>query len=233
VVRGPATTDEDTTLQQQPVSADAFRGRLTILSGPRNGSGATRTIAQLKEKAGAAIIGEDSAGSAEGPTSGSLFLLKLPASGIKVRIPEAWNRTAIAHFDAGKGVAVDVLVVPTLADLEAGRDRAVEVARAASLTAIDARGLVEKALAGSWTGTLDYRDYSDDTRDHDQRWPDARLDLRRWSRQDRPLLRKLGHRGGWEDDNHRQHRQRHRQAGVVARGRSSQIGRSTDTGAGW
>ncbi len=164
VARGREVTDEDTTLEQQPVSADAFRGRLTILSGPRNGSGATRTIAQLKEKAGATIIGEDSAGSAEGPTSGSIFLLKLPSSGLKVRIPEAWNRTAIARFEPGRGMAVDALVVPTVADFEAGRHRAVEVALAGSPAAIDATGLVEKALAGNWSGTLDYRDYSSDSR---------------------------------------------------------------------
>ncbi|MBC7505040.1 MAG: hypothetical protein H7267_04875 [Sandarakinorhabdus sp.] len=163
MARGPVT-DEDTTLEQQPLAEGGFRGQLTILSGPRNGSGATRTIAQLKERAGATIIGEDSAGSAEGPTSGSIFLLKLPASGLKVRIPEAWNRTAVARFEPGRGVPVDALVVPTLADFEAGRDRALEVARAAAPAAVDATGLVEKALAGSWTGTLDYRDYRNDSR---------------------------------------------------------------------
>jgi len=64
-------------------------------------------------------------GSAEGPTAKRIFLLKLPASGIKVRAPEAWSRNGIASFAPGKGVAVDQLVVPTLADFEAGRDRAV------------------------------------------------------------------------------------------------------------
>lgn len=89
VLQGTELSDSDSTFVQQPVAEGGFRGRLTILSGPRNGSGATRTIAQLKEKAGAIVVGEDSAGSAEGPTSGSIILLKLPASGIKVRIPEA------------------------------------------------------------------------------------------------------------------------------------------------
>ncbi|MEO0057714.1 MAG: hypothetical protein RIT17_1187, partial [Pseudomonadota bacterium] len=139
--------------------------KLTILSGPRNGSGATRTIAQLKEKAGAIVIGEDSAGSAEGPTAGSIFLTKLPASGIKVRIPEAWNRTDIASFVPGKGVAVDQLVVPTLADFEAGRDRTIAIAQGLLAPRSDSAALVAAALAGDWQGTLDYRDYSDDTRE--------------------------------------------------------------------
>lgn len=165
VLSGSELSDGDTTFEQLPIGALGFSGRLTILSGPRNGSGATRTIAQLKEKAGAVVIGEDSAGSAEGPTSGSIFLMKLPESGIKVRIPEAWNRTDIDSFTVGKGVAVDQLVVPTLADFEAGRDRGVGVAQGLLPARSDAATLVAKALAGTWTGTLDYRDYSKDTRE--------------------------------------------------------------------
>ena len=162
--RGAVLSDGDTTLLQQPIGELGFSGRLTILSGPRNGSGATRTIAQLKEKAGATVIGEDSAGSAEGPTSGAIFLMELPASGLKVGVPEAWNRTAIKRWEQGKGVAVDQLVVPTLADFEAGLDRTMSVSKGALPTRTDTAEVVTKALAGEWAGTLDYRDYSDDSR---------------------------------------------------------------------
>ena len=158
VLQGPGISDADSTFIQQPVAEGGFKGRLTILSGPRSGSGATRTIAQLKEKVGATVIGEDSAGSAEGPTSGSIFLLNLPASGLKVRIPEAWNRTDIRHWDPGRGVAVDRLVLPTIADFQAGRDRAVEVARSNLTSPVSVAQLAEKALDGRWSGTLDYRD---------------------------------------------------------------------------
>ena len=164
VLSGSELSDGDTTFEQLPIGALGFSGRLTILSGPRNGSGATRTIAQLKEKAGANVVGEDSAGSAEGPTAGSIFLMKLPESGIKVRIPEAWNRTDIDNFTAGKGVEVDQLVVPTLADFQAGRDRTLGVAEGLLPARSDTATLVAKALAGAWTGTIDYRDYSKDTR---------------------------------------------------------------------
>ena len=164
VLQGPDLSDSDSTSIQQPVADGAFNGRLTILSGPRNGSGATRTIAQLKEKVGAVVIGEDSAGSAEGPTSGSIFLLGLPASGLKVRIPEAWNRTSVQRWAPGKGVAVDSLVLPTLSDFQAGRDRAVEVARSAPAEETNISQLLENSLAGRWTGTLDYRDYGTDDR---------------------------------------------------------------------
>lgn len=164
VSKAPENSDDESTVEHQIVGADRFTGRLTVLSGPQNGSGGTRTIAQLKEKAGATIIGEDSSGSAEGPTSGSVFLMTLPKSGLKVRIPEAWNRTNIKSWVPRMGVPVDQLVVPTLADFQAGRDRAVEVARAGSTPVIEPATLIAQTLAGRWTGTLDYRDYDNDQR---------------------------------------------------------------------
>ncbi|WP_310498264.1 S41 family peptidase [Sandarakinorhabdus sp.] len=169
--RIPAGTDErdddDSTISHDPrPEAERFTGRLTVLTGPQNGSGATRTVAWLKERRGATLVGEEGSGSAEGPTAGRIFLVTLPKSGIKVRVPNAWNRTNITAFTPRRGVAADVLVVPTLADFEAARDRAVEVARdlPAPPAALDAAATLAGALAGNWAGTLDYRDYGDDTR---------------------------------------------------------------------
>jgi hypothetical protein len=158
--RGSADEDDASVLAQD-VSPDRFSGRLVVLTGPRNGSGATRTIAVLKQQGGATLVGEDSAGSAEGPTAGQIFLLTLPRSGLKVRIPNAWDRTNISHFEAGRGVPVDTLATPVVADFDAGVDRALEVARGAAAQA--APGLTA-VLAGSWSGTLAYRDFGNDRR---------------------------------------------------------------------
>jgi hypothetical protein len=156
-------SDYDSTIEHQ-ISADRFAGKLTILTGPQNGSGGTRTIAQLKENAGAVLVGEDSSGSAEGPTAGSIFLMTLPNSKLKVRIPEAWNRTNIKSWMPRRGVPVDQLVVPTLADFQAGRDRALEVARSNVMPVPNPTTLLANGIAGRWSGTLDYRDYTNDTR---------------------------------------------------------------------
>lgn len=156
--------DDESTIEHVP-SPDRFKGQLVILTGPQNGSGATRTIAQFKERAGAELIGEDSAGSAEGPTAGQIFLMTLPKSGIKVRIPNAWNRTNISRWVPNVGVPTDMLVVPTLADFQAGRDRAVEVARSAATPApLNPGEVLAVALKGRWAGTLDYRDYGNNGR---------------------------------------------------------------------
>jgi hypothetical protein len=158
---GADADDDDESVLPQAVSPDRFAGRLTILTGPRNGSGSTRTIAQFKDKLGATLVGEDSSGSAEGPTAGHIFLVTLPNSGLKVRIPNAWNRTNIEHFSPGLGVRVDNLVTPTLADFHAGVDRAFEVAKGAPSLPPPSLGA---AFGGNWRGTLDYRDFGNDRR---------------------------------------------------------------------
>ena len=157
----PGNEDDESVLEQRPV-ADAFRGRLTLLTGPENASGATRTAAQLKARANARIVGEEGAGSAEGPTSGRIFLLTLPNSGLKVRIASAWNRTNVPGFVLRRGVPVDDLVTPTLADFEASRDRAYDFAKATA-PAPPAPEL-SSFFSGRWTGVLDYRDFRSDRR---------------------------------------------------------------------
>ena len=159
------TADETANMEQRPV-ADRFSGALTILTGPMNGSGATRTVAQLKQRRGATLVGEETSGSAEGPTAGQIFLLTLPNSGIKVRIPNAWNRTNIDRFTPGRGVGVDRQVTATLADFEDRRDRVLDAVRKPNPAAAPAVWpmLLASALAGNWAGTLDYRDYGNGRR---------------------------------------------------------------------
>ena len=153
--------EDDESVLPQAISPDRFSGRVTILTGPRNGSGSTRTIAQFKDKIGARLVGEDATGSAEGPTAGHIFLLTLPNSGLKVRIPNAWNRTNISHFTPGRGVAADEIVVPTLLDFNAGVDQAFDVAKGRATAPPPA---LRDVFAGRWSGTLDYRDFKTDQR---------------------------------------------------------------------
>jgi hypothetical protein len=88
----------------------------------------------------------------------------LPESHIRVRVPQFRSFTNIKMFTPRRGMKADVLVVPTLADFEAGRDRAVEVARSLPALPVDAAATLTAALAGNWAGTLDYRDYGNDSR---------------------------------------------------------------------
>jgi hypothetical protein len=109
---------------------NAFAGPVDVLIGPQNASGATMTIARLKAMGRVRTIGEATGGSAQGPTAGRIFMLKLPESGIVVRIPQRWNLVDAPDPPFGLGVAPDVAAPATVADLRAGRDAAIAVALA-------------------------------------------------------------------------------------------------------
>jgi hypothetical protein len=162
----PESDDGNTAIEHRPIVDLHFGGKLTLITDARNGSATTQLIAQLKEKRGAGSVGEDSGGSAEGPTAGQVFLITLPNSGLKLRIPNAWNRTNINRFTPRLGIKVDVLAVPTISDFEVGRDRQMEVANASLKSgAMQERATrMTQAFKGKWSGTLDYREYGNDGR---------------------------------------------------------------------
>lgn len=106
----------------------AFPGPVTVLVSPANQSGATMVVSRLKAMGRVRLVGQPTGGSADGPTAGRVFMLRLPASGITVRIPQIWNRMGDPPVPPGRGVAPDQLVTPTVADFRAGRDAALELA---------------------------------------------------------------------------------------------------------
>lgn len=107
-----------------------FVGPVIVLSGPANASGATMVIAKLRDMGRATVLGEPSGGSADGPTAGTIFNVKLPHSGISVRVPLVFNQMAVERFDPDGGIAPDIPISLTVADFRAGRDRALEEAAA-------------------------------------------------------------------------------------------------------
>lgn len=132
-------TGEDTPDQRpNAIAADRFQGRVTVLSSSVNASGTTMLIAKLKDEKRVTVIGEATGGSAEGPTAGRLFFLKLPNSGITVRVPNYWNLMSIGSFAQGKGVAPDVEIVPTLDDFLLGKDSVLDIAKTRSHTTTSA-----------------------------------------------------------------------------------------------
>lgn len=117
-------------LQQRQPTARRFEGPVTVLSGPANASGATMVIAKLRDMDRVTVLGEPSGGSADGPTAGTILNVKLPKSGISVRIPLVFNQMEVDRFDPDGGIVPDVPVLMTIADFRAGRDRQVEHALA-------------------------------------------------------------------------------------------------------
>jgi hypothetical protein len=55
-----------------------------------------------------------------------------------VRVPNYWNLMSIGAFTAGKGVAPDVDVIPTLSDFLTGKDSVLDVAKTRTHTVTSA-----------------------------------------------------------------------------------------------
>lgn len=121
------TFEEVESVTYEPVKEHAFHGRVTILAGPANASGTTMLIARLREARPVRVVGAPTGGSAEGPSAGQIFFVKLPHSGITVRVPVKRSYTDVRKFRRGHGIEPDVRVEETLADV-ARRDRALEAA---------------------------------------------------------------------------------------------------------
>lgn len=113
-------------LKPRAPAPNAFTGPVIVLIGPKNASGATMTVAKLKDMGRVTLVGARAGGSADGPTAGNIFNVKLPKSGIAVRIPNAWNAMAVERFDPKGGIEPDIEVRETIADFRAGRDLALE-----------------------------------------------------------------------------------------------------------
>lgn len=113
-------------------SIDRFDGRVSALVGRHNGSGATMLLAVLRQigrRTGKLrLVGENTGGSAEGPTGGQILFLSLPNSKIRVRIPLKRSDVNIESPLKGFGVFPDVVAIETLDDFRVGCDRALREA---------------------------------------------------------------------------------------------------------
>ena len=107
---------------------NAFRGRVTLLSSRGNASGSTMLIAALQKLAGVRVVGEPTGGSVEGPTAGTLLFVKLPNSGISVRVPCVRTVTGLTPDEPGMGVVPDVRIERTIESVLSDRDLALEAA---------------------------------------------------------------------------------------------------------
>ena len=146
-------------------AADAFTGNVSVLVGRRNGSGASMLLAVLQQVGARSgrlrLVGEETGGSAEGPTAGQILFLQLPNSGIRVRIPLKRSDVNVASFVPGLGLFPDVDATESLSDFRAGVDRALITARTTPWRAL-ASPLAP--TIGLMRGELEYRDYQNGER---------------------------------------------------------------------
>jgi Peptidase family S41 len=113
-------------LNQRTPAPAAFRGQVVVLTSPVNASGATMVVSKLRDAGRVSLVGEPCGGSADGPTAGKIFNVRLPASGLSVRIPVAFNAMNVRAFDARGGIRPDKPIVRTVADFRQGIDRVLD-----------------------------------------------------------------------------------------------------------
>ncbi len=111
-----------------PQRANAFSGQVLLLSSKANASGSTMLLGFLQQRRGAVVVGEETGGSVEGPTAGTIFFLELPHSKVRVRIPLFRTYTGL-EFRSGFGLKPDISAPETLASWLAGQDAALEAAK--------------------------------------------------------------------------------------------------------
>ncbi|MEO0441198.1 MAG: S41 family peptidase [Pseudomonadota bacterium] len=110
---------------------NAFKGKLIVLTSDENSSGSTHLLGLFQRKERAVLVGEKTGGSPDGATAGVLFFLTLPESKVRARVPAVRYTADMGEgFEPGTGVTPDVLVERSVADFRAGRDAALEQAKA-------------------------------------------------------------------------------------------------------
>jgi hypothetical protein len=112
--------------EQQPVP-NGFSGRLVVLIDGGSFSTTADVAALLRSHNRAVFVGEETAGTYEGNTSGLNALIVLPHSRLrhKVMMYGFWNAVTPVH--GGRGVIPDHPVPWRVADILAGRDPALEL----------------------------------------------------------------------------------------------------------
>jgi C-terminal processing protease CtpA/Prc len=106
----------------------AFDGKIIALTSNNNSSGSTNLLSVIHSTGRATLVGEKTGGSAEGPTAGVLFTLKLPESKITTRIPFFQYKNNVNSFTKGMGMLPDIEAPMTVKAFLASKDPAFEAA---------------------------------------------------------------------------------------------------------
>lgn len=114
------------TVIKKPEDENVFKGAVVLLTSGHTTSAASEFAAISHFTKRAKIVGEETGGCYYGATGGNFINLKLPNSGLEVRIPTIRIFTAVdedyLHQPKGRGTLPDYKMVPTVSELIDGKD---------------------------------------------------------------------------------------------------------------
>ncbi|MCA0374559.1 MAG: S41 family peptidase [Gemmatimonadetes bacterium] len=116
--------------EQQPAS-EPFTGTLVVLIDGGSFSTTADVAAQLRSHKRAVFVGEETAGTYEGNSSGLNAEIRLPHSGVRVKVNMYGYWNAVRPVPGGRGIVPEVPLMTRVADLLDGNDPA--LARAIAL----------------------------------------------------------------------------------------------------
>lgn len=114
-------------------SAPVFTGKLVVLAGGRTFSGGAELASMLYRVERGVFVGEEVGGAHEGNTSGYLWRVVLPHSGVELGIPLLRFQFDWPGLPASRGVRPHCDVPPSVSEIGQRRDRAWRVAREIAL----------------------------------------------------------------------------------------------------
>lgn len=116
-------------LREQRPARDAFAGEVVVLINGRTFSVGAEFAAIARSTGRVRFAGEETGGAYGGNTSGFFAIARLPASGLIAGIPLWGYHLAVEPIQPlDRGVIPDLVVVPTIDDILAGRDPVLEAA---------------------------------------------------------------------------------------------------------
>jgi len=109
-----------------------FRGKLIVLVDASNSSATFQFAHQVQTLGAGTLVGEPTGGNQRGLNGGAFFFMHLPRTGVEVDLPLIGSYPPGRRVDGvpDGGVTPDRVVITTAADLAAGRDPQLAVARA-------------------------------------------------------------------------------------------------------
>ncbi len=106
-----------------------FKGKVFLLTDEGNSSAAASLAALAKANNWATLVGQPTAGLAEGPAAGTSFFFTLPNSKLRIKIPVIFNVNAVPNPPHGLGTVPHIQVNTTIGDIIKEHDPVLEYVR--------------------------------------------------------------------------------------------------------